>query len=148
MHAALVALKAYETSGPRAAAPARRATPAARRWPRSGARKTIESIAVLPLATASGDSELEYLADGITESVINALSQLPKLKVMARSTVFRYKGRDSTRRPSAASSACAPCSRAASAPSAIGSSSRRSSSTPATDRRSGAGRCSGMRRTR
>ena len=54
--------------------------------------KAIESLAVLPLAHALGDAE--YLADGITEGLINRLSQLPKLKVMARSTVFRYKGRD------------------------------------------------------
>ncbi|HYC92226.1 MAG TPA: protein kinase [Thermoanaerobaculia bacterium] len=52
----------------------------------------IDSLAVLPLANAPGDAE--YLADGITEGLINRLSQLPKLKVMARSTVFRYKGRD------------------------------------------------------
>jgi len=90
MHAALVALKAYESTSPvRRDSDAIRAVRAPKR-----ARRTIDSIAVLPLATASGDSELEYLADGITESVINALSQLPKLKVMARSTVFRYKGRD------------------------------------------------------
>jgi TolB-like protein/Tfp pilus assembly protein PilF len=37
---------------------------------------------------------MEYLSDGITESIINALSQLPKLRVMARSVVFRYKGQD------------------------------------------------------
>jgi len=54
--------------------------------------KAIDSLAVLPLLNASADSEMEYLSDGITESIINALSQLPKLKVMARSTVFRYKG--------------------------------------------------------
>ena len=57
-------------------------------------KKTIDSLAVLPLATASGDAAIEYLADGLTESLINALSQLPRLKVMARSTVFRYKGRE------------------------------------------------------
>lgn len=57
-------------------------------------RKSIDSLAVLPLSTGSGDAAIEYLADGLTESLINALSQLPKLKVMARSTVFRYKGRD------------------------------------------------------
>jgi serine/threonine-protein kinase len=56
---------------------------------RSG--KAIDSLAVLPLAVQSPTDELDYMADGITESVINALSQLPKLKVMARSTVFRYK---------------------------------------------------------
>lgn len=51
------------------------------------------SIAVLPM-TNSSDPEFEYLSDGITESIINNLSQLPYLKVMARSTVFRYKGRE------------------------------------------------------
>jgi serine/threonine protein kinase/Flp pilus assembly protein TadD len=56
--------------------------------------KTIDSIAVLPLANASNDPNTEYLSDGITEGIINRLSQLPKLKVMARSTVFRYKNRD------------------------------------------------------
>jgi eukaryotic-like serine/threonine-protein kinase len=56
--------------------------------------KSIDSIAVLPLANASNDPGTEYLSDGITEGIINKLSQLPKLKVMARSTVFRYKNRD------------------------------------------------------
>lgn len=55
------------------------------------AGKTLQSLAVLPLSAASPTDELDYMADGITESLINALSQLPKLKVMARSTVFRYK---------------------------------------------------------
>jgi serine/threonine protein kinase/Tfp pilus assembly protein PilF len=58
------------------------------------ASKTIDSIAVLPLANNSSDPDTEYLTDGITEGIINKLSQLPKLKVMARSTVFRYKNRD------------------------------------------------------
>lgn len=57
-------------------------------------RKAIDSIAVLPLVASGNTAEIDYLADGITESLIDALSQLPKLKVMARSTVFRYKGRD------------------------------------------------------
>ena len=56
--------------------------------------KTIDSIAVLPLANVSNDPDTEYLSDGITESVISNLSQLPQLRVMARSTVFRYKGRE------------------------------------------------------
>jgi serine/threonine protein kinase len=56
--------------------------------------KAIDSLAVLPLLNASADPEMEYLSDGITESIINALSQLPKLRVMARSIVFRYKGLD------------------------------------------------------
>ncbi len=59
--------------------------------PRDGA---IQSLAVLPFVNASSDSNAEYLSDGITESLINNLSQLPNLRVMARSTVFRYKGKD------------------------------------------------------
>jgi TolB-like protein/Tfp pilus assembly protein PilF len=62
--------------------------------PRRLTSKSIDSIAVLPLANASNDPNTEYLSDGITEGIINRLSQLPKLKVMARSTVFRYKNRD------------------------------------------------------
>ena len=68
-----------------------RKTRAARR---GRSRKAIDSLAVLPLINATGDPDTEYLSDGITESIINGLSQLPKLRVMARSTVFRYKGRD------------------------------------------------------
>jgi eukaryotic-like serine/threonine-protein kinase len=52
----------------------------------------IESIAVLPFENESGDPNTEYLSDGITESLINNLSQLPSLRVSARSAVFRYKG--------------------------------------------------------
>src|SRR5262249_59630852 len=55
---------------------------------------TINSIAVLPLVDAAGDPQMEYLPDGITESVIDSLSHLPELQVMARSTVFNYKGRE------------------------------------------------------
>jgi serine/threonine protein kinase/tetratricopeptide (TPR) repeat protein len=55
---------------------------------------STESIAVLPFVNASGDPNTEYLSDGITESVINSLSKLPRLRVTARSTVFRYKGKD------------------------------------------------------
>ncbi len=57
-------------------------------------RKALDSLAVLPLFNASDDADLDYLSDGITESIISTLSQLPKLRVMARSTVFRFKGRD------------------------------------------------------
>jgi TolB-like protein/Tfp pilus assembly protein PilF len=57
-------------------------------------KTAIESIAVLPFANTSGDPNMEYLSDGITESIINSLSQLPNLGVIARSSVFRYKGRD------------------------------------------------------
>jgi TolB-like protein/Tfp pilus assembly protein PilF len=52
----------------------------------------IESIAVLPFKNESENPEVEYLADGMTESLINSVSQLPQLSVKARSTVFRYKG--------------------------------------------------------
>jgi TolB-like protein/Tfp pilus assembly protein PilF len=51
----------------------------------------IDSIAVLPFANVSNDPKTEYLSDGITESLINSLSQLPNLTVMSRNTVFRYK---------------------------------------------------------
>ena len=50
------------------------------------------SVAVLPFANTSGDPELEYLSDGLSESLINALSRLPQLKVIARSSAFKYKG--------------------------------------------------------
>src|SRR6266566_4253853 len=56
----------------------------------------IQSIAVMPFTNASGNSDIEYLSDGITESLINSLSQLPNLSVKARSTVFHYKGKDVT----------------------------------------------------
>jgi serine/threonine protein kinase/tetratricopeptide (TPR) repeat protein len=55
--------------------------------------KTIHSLAVLPFENASGEREDEYLSDGITGSLINTLATVPKLRVMAQSTVFRYKGR-------------------------------------------------------
>jgi len=56
------------------------------------ATHAIDSIAVLPIINASNDPNSEYLSDGITESIISNLSQLPQLKVMARSTVFHFKG--------------------------------------------------------
>lgn len=62
--------------------------------PRTSKSKSIDSIAVLPLTNATGDANADYLSDGITEGLINRLSHLPKLKVMARSTVFRYKNLD------------------------------------------------------
>jgi serine/threonine-protein kinase len=51
----------------------------------------IDSLAVLPFENVTKDSKTEYLSDGITESLINSLSQLPNLTVMSRNTVFRYK---------------------------------------------------------
>jgi TolB-like protein/Tfp pilus assembly protein PilF len=54
----------------------------------------IDSVAVLPLVNSGGDPNMEFLGDGITESLINNLAQLSHLRVLARSTVFRYKGRE------------------------------------------------------
>jgi TolB-like protein len=51
-------------------------------------------VAVLPFTNQGGSSDTEYLSDGITESLINDLSKLPKLTVMSRSSVFHYKGKD------------------------------------------------------
>jgi len=56
--------------------------------------KVISSIAVLPLKNESGNSDVEYLSDGMTDSLINRLARLPGLTIKARSTVFRYKGKD------------------------------------------------------
>ncbi|HZS50542.1 MAG TPA: protein kinase [Bryobacterales bacterium] len=57
-------------------------------------RQSIDSLAVLPFINASHDPNAEYLSDGITEGIINNLSQLPNLGVMSRSSVFRYKGKE------------------------------------------------------
>ncbi len=57
-------------------------------------RTTITSIAVLPLVNASNDPNTEYLSDGISGSLINSLSQLPQLKVIAQSSTFKYKGKE------------------------------------------------------
>ena len=56
--------------------------------------KVIDSLAVLPFGNAGGDPEHEYLSDGITGSLINILATLPKLRVMAQSTVSRFKARE------------------------------------------------------
>jgi len=56
-----------------------------------GDRASSDSIAVLPFVNASGDPNVDYLSDGITENLINDLSQFPDLKVIARSSVFRYR---------------------------------------------------------
>jgi eukaryotic-like serine/threonine-protein kinase len=61
---------------------------------RGVATNSINSIAVLPFVNANNDPNTEYFSDGVTESIINSLSQLPHTKVLARTTVFRYKGRE------------------------------------------------------
>jgi serine/threonine protein kinase/tetratricopeptide (TPR) repeat protein len=56
--------------------------------------RIIDSVAVLPFENTGGDPEREYLSDGITGNLINTLATVPKLRVMAQSTVFRYKGKE------------------------------------------------------
>src|SRR5436190_23547749 len=58
-----------------------------------GSGETIDSVAVLPFVNVNNDPNTEYLSDGISDSVINSLSQLPALKVMSLNAVLRYKGK-------------------------------------------------------
>ena len=55
---------------------------------------TFDSVAVLPLVNAGNNPDTDYLSDGVTESLINSLSQLQQLRVTPRTTVFRYKGKE------------------------------------------------------
>jgi len=57
-------------------------------------RVTIKSIAVMPFVNESRNADVEYLSDGMTETLITSLSQVPNLNVKARSSVFRYKGKE------------------------------------------------------
>jgi serine/threonine protein kinase/tetratricopeptide (TPR) repeat protein len=61
---------------------------------RNRAGHGIDSLAVLPFVNSSGSSDADYLSDGITESLMDSLSQLPNLKVMSHDAVFRYKGKN------------------------------------------------------
>ena len=66
-------------------------------WSYFHARTTevaVESIAVIPFVNQSKNENVEWISDGLTESIINNLTQLPNLKVIARSSVFRYKGKE------------------------------------------------------
>lgn len=63
-------------------------------WLAPHAGSSIESLAVLPFANVTADPNTEYLSDGLTESLIGSLSQLPNLAVRPRSAVFRYKAKD------------------------------------------------------
>ncbi len=56
----------------------------------------INSIAVMPFVNASGNADVEYLSDGMTETLISSLSQVPNLAVKSRSTVFHYKGKETS----------------------------------------------------
>ncbi len=60
--------------------------------PAERARPAVNSIAVLPFINVASDPHLEYLTDGIAETLINNLSQLAQLRVMSRNSTFRYKG--------------------------------------------------------
>ncbi len=64
------------------------------RYLRSTETKQIESIAVMPFVNESGSADIDYLSDGMTETLISSLSLLPNLRVKARSAVFRYKGKE------------------------------------------------------
>ncbi len=64
------------------------------RQPAKRLSKDIGSLAVLLFSNLSGDADTEYLCDGVTDAIINSLSQMPKLRVIPRSTAFRYKKRD------------------------------------------------------
>ena len=67
---------------------------AAYRYLAGGSDKQINSVAVLPFENGTGDAALDYLSDGLSESLIDRLSQLPQLRVIARNSSFKYRGRD------------------------------------------------------
>src|SRR5437879_4677362 len=62
--------------------------------PRVSAHKVDKSIAVLPFENASNNPDAEYLSEGISEALINSLTELQQLRVVARSTAFHYKGKN------------------------------------------------------
>ncbi len=89
------ATKTSELSGENPAIISSSATPSSQtQRKRRSRKKAIDSLAVLPFVNAGNDPNAEYLSDGISESVINSLSQLPQLRVMAWNTVQRYKNAD------------------------------------------------------
>ncbi len=63
-------------------------------WWLAGRRKPLDSLAVLPFVNRGADPNIEYLGEGVAESLINSLSQFPKLRVIARTTAFRYQGQN------------------------------------------------------
>ena len=84
--ALVMALRAVSTDAP---APVARVAPPAKRRRTSA----IDSVAVLPFVDDDATPETEYVCDGLTDRIIDTLSRIPKLRVMAHATVFRYKGR-------------------------------------------------------
>ena len=67
-------------------------------WRAKSNSQSVDSLAVLPFTNLGGSPDADYLSDGITESLIGSLSKLPNLRVMSRSAVFRYKGKDADAR--------------------------------------------------
>jgi eukaryotic-like serine/threonine-protein kinase len=63
-------------------------------WHAKAGTPQIESIAVIPFASAGGNADADFLSDGLTESLIDSLVHVPQLKVKSRSSVFRYKGKE------------------------------------------------------
>ena len=61
---------------------------------RTGPSNEIRSVAVMPFVNETGDPQVEYLSDGMTDTLISRLSELPNIKVKARTSVFRYKGKE------------------------------------------------------
>jgi non-specific serine/threonine protein kinase len=92
VRADLKRLKRDSTSGRMAAATSAEIRGTGKERVKAG--KTIDSLAVLPFANASGDPANDYLSEGITETIINDLSKLPKVRVVPRGIVFRYKGKE------------------------------------------------------
>lgn len=63
-------------------------------YTKSNHSEAISSVAILPFANVGGDQNMEYLSDGLSESLINSLSQVDHLKVISRGSVFKYKGKE------------------------------------------------------
>ncbi|MEP7148785.1 MAG: serine/threonine-protein kinase, partial [Acidobacteriota bacterium] len=61
---------------------------------KTGPSNEIRSVAVMPFVNETGDPKFEYLSDGMTDTLISSLSELPNIKVKARTSVFRYKGKE------------------------------------------------------
>ena len=61
-------------------------------WSSGPTTEQIDSLAVLPFENAGGDPDTEYFSDGVTESIISSLSQLPDVRVISRTSAFHYKG--------------------------------------------------------
>jgi serine/threonine protein kinase len=93
MRADLMRVKRDLDSGSKGKAPeSKTASRGSGRTPAVG--KSIDSLVVLPFVNASGDAANDYLSEGITETIINSLSKIPKIRVVPRGVAFRYRGKD------------------------------------------------------